>query len=77
MSICLHLFQEMLMKTKRNLKQRDEQLELFAEKPSLPLWTNLPNQVRKRVSDLVAQILVESLRANRSSADRKEVVRER
>ena len=65
------------MKTNRRLKQRGEQLELFAEKPDLPLWTNLPNQVRRRVSDLVAQMLVESLCTNRLSTDRKEVVRER
>lgn len=65
------------MTKKRKLKQHSEQLELFARKPDLPLWTNLPNQVRKRVSVLVAQILVESLCTNRLSTDRKEVVRER
>lgn len=54
-----------------------EQLNLFDEKPSRPKLTGLPIQKQDRVRELVAQILIESLKAHNLSNDRKEVVNER
>lgn len=65
------------MKKSRKLKWSLEQLGLFDEKPNRPMWSNLPSDVQKRVSDLVAQILVETLRTNQLPNARKEVVDER
>lgn len=65
------------MTNNRRCKPNLDQPGLFDEKPSRPTWNDLPSHIQKRVSDLVAQILVESLRSQKIAIDRKEVVNER
>ncbi len=65
------------MRKIRKRLHRLEQLSLFDEKPNRPKLIDLPRAVQSRVSDLIAQILVESLLAKKFPNDRKEVVNER
>lgn len=65
------------MRKRRKHNPKFEQLELFAEKPNRPHWNYLPSKTKRRVRELLGQILVEHIEARCSLDDRKEVVRER
>lgn len=67
----------MLMERIKKPKLRLEQMSLFDQKPNRPKWIELPNPLQKRISNLLAQILVESVRSSSLTDDRKEVVNER
>lgn len=54
-----------------------EQLELFVEQTNRPTWDSLPREARRRISELIAQMLLEHLHGIDSPRDGKEVVHER
>jgi len=56
---------------------RFEQLELFVEKAKCPTWVSLPREARQRISELIAQMLLDHLRGNDAPNDGQEVVHER
>ena len=65
------------MRSRGNRKHHLEQLSLFEEQPKRPRWIELPTHVQRRVSDLIALMLVESLRTNPLPPEHKEVADER
>jgi len=65
------------MRNLGNRKHNREQLNLFEEQPKRPKWIELPSHVQRRVSDLIALMLVKSLRTNPLPQDHKEVADER
>jgi hypothetical protein len=62
------------MKRPRLRSPRCEQLELFAEKAKRPTWGSLTRETRQRISDLIAQMLLQQLRGHDSKSNGKEVV---
>lgn len=65
------------MKKIKKSKLQLEQLSLFDQDSNQPKWIELPSPIQERITDLLAQILVESIRVNSLCNDRKEVVDER
>ncbi len=54
-----------------------EQLEMFADVEVRPRWNDLPEKTRKRISELIANLLVDHMQNSDTSIDCKEVVNER
>ena len=65
------------MKRLRQRRPPVEQLELFAERIQRPVLGSLPLDVRQRISELVAQMLLECLQANDAINELEEVIHER